>query len=495
MSQNDSPSIAEAIEYNPLTVETNATIADVVKLMSQAASSCALVLNQERLIGIFTETDVVRLTAQGTVWGETAVTEVMTKEVLTIKISQAIDLGVVLSLMHQHQIRHLPVVDDQENLIGLLTHKSIRQVLTPTDTLKLRQVQEAMETQVIHASVKTTVLKVAQRMARKKVSCIVITNTSKGKVHPVGVITERDIVQFQVLGVDLASTQAQQVMSTPLIPVQENDSLWYAHQQMEKHRVRRLVVTSDNGHMRGIITQSSVLRVIDPIEIQALVTILQQTVNEHTVTLQQVNQALQQEITERLQAEAALRQSEARYRQLVLQLEAANQQLQKLVITDSLTGLANRRHFFDDLQKFWAKLAKQKAPLSLILADVDYFKVYNDTYGHLAGDECLQQIAHCLKNVVQNPDYLVARYGGEEFAILLPRTCLNEALNIAETIRQEIKSLLIPHINSPVTPYVTVSIGISTTIPNVYNPADTLIITADIALYQAKSLGRDRVQS
>jgi diguanylate cyclase (GGDEF)-like protein len=175
------------------------------------------------------------------------------------------------------------------------------------------------------------------------------------------------------------------------------------------------------------------------------------------------------------------------------QLEAANQELQRLASIDGLTQVANRRRFDEYLDAEWRRLGREQKPLSLILCDLDYFKVYNDTYGHLAGDSCLQQVAAVLRHSLKRPADLVARYGGEEFALILPNTDARGAVLVAETIRQGVRGLEIPHAKSPVSQYVTLSLGVATSVPTPEATPDQLIITADEALYQAKAEGRDRV--
>ena len=174
-------------------------------------------------------------------------------------------------------------------------------------------------------------------------------------------------------------------------------------------------------------------------------------------------------------------------------LKKANQELQRLASLDGLTQLANRRCFDEYLNTEWFKLKPQKYPLSLILCDVDYFKLYNDNYGHQAGDECLKKVANRMRAIVSRPGDLVARYGGEEFAIVLPNTDQKGAMNVADKIREEIKNLHIEHRSSAVCDRVTVSLGISTLIPAVESSPEMLIEAADQALYQAKKQGRDRV--
>ena len=173
------------------------------------------------------------------------------------------------------------------------------------------------------------------------------------------------------------------------------------------------------------------------------------------------------------------------------QLEAANQELQRLASIDGLTQLANRRRFDEYLFDEWRRLAREQRPLSLILCDIDYFKLYNDTYGHLAGDFCLQQVAGVLRQSVRRPPDLVARYGGEEFAMILPNTDARGAAFVAETVRQRVRGLRIPHVQSPVSDYVTLSLGVATTIPRLDSSAQRLIAAADEALYRAKAEGRD----
>ncbi len=174
------------------------------------------------------------------------------------------------------------------------------------------------------------------------------------------------------------------------------------------------------------------------------------------------------------------------------QVEAANQELQRLASVDGLTQVANRRRFDEYLNTEWRRLAREQRPLSLILCDVDYFKRYNDTYGHLAGDHCLQQIAAILRQDLKRPADLVARYGGEEFALILPNTDAMGAVSVAESVRKAVQGLEIAHANSPVSQYVTLSLGVATLVPTPDTSPEQLITTADQALYQAKAEGRDR---
>ena len=175
------------------------------------------------------------------------------------------------------------------------------------------------------------------------------------------------------------------------------------------------------------------------------------------------------------------------------ELQQANQNLQLLANLDSLTKLANRRGFDDYMQREWERMQRIRAPLSLIVCDVDFFKNYNDRYLHPTGDKCLIEVAKAMRNTVRRTGDLVARYGGEEFAIVLPNTNALGAVFVAENIRSAVKNLKIIHEASSVCPYVTISVGVSTIIPTQENDFQTLFHAADRALYQSKSQGRDRV--
>ncbi|MEH1949276.1 MAG: PAS domain S-box protein [Nostoc sp.] len=180
---------------------------------------------------------------------------------------------------------------------------------------------------------------------------------------------------------------------------------------------------------------------------------------------------------------------------LYQQVQAANEELQRLATLDGLTQIANRRRFDQYLEAEWQRLKREQLSLSLILLDVDFFKLYNDTYGHLGGDDCLRQLASALKNIVKRPADLVARYGGEEFAIILPNTEIQGAIYVAQTIGQAIRDLAIPHAQSRVCDRVTVSLGVVSIVPNSEISPPDLINAADKALYVAKQQGRDRVHA
>ena len=170
-----------------------------------------------------------------------------------------------------------------------------------------------------------------------------------------------------------------------------------------------------------------------------------------------------------------------------------HRQLSKLALLDSLTWLYNRRSFDRQLKREWGRLKHIPAPLSLIMCDVDCFKIYNDVYGHQQGDKCLQQVAKAISLAPERSGDISARYGGEEFAIILPYTNQSEAFQVAETIRSAVKKLEIPHHNSSVDSVVTLSLGVASTIPNSLDNPQLLIEAADLALCQAKKRGRDCV--
>ncbi|MGB7416791.1 MAG: EAL domain-containing protein, partial [Thermosynechococcaceae cyanobacterium] len=182
-------------------------------------------------------------------------------------------------------------------------------------------------------------------------------------------------------------------------------------------------------------------------------------------------------------------------REFSKKLAKANQELQELAVTDGLTRIFNRRRFDELFLTEWNRLTRDERPLSLIMVDVDYFKAYNDTYGHPEGDLCLQRLAKAISKVAKRPADIVARYGGEEFVVALPNTDLNGAVYVAEAIRAELQDLQIPHCNSPVSSQVTISLGVASQVPNETMAPSQLLEAADRALYVAKEQGRDRIQA
>ncbi|MBN3945002.1 MAG: diguanylate cyclase [Nostoc sp. NMS7] len=187
------------------------------------------------------------------------------------------------------------------------------------------------------------------------------------------------------------------------------------------------------------------------------------------------------------QVAIAIQQSE-----LYQQLQLANQRLENLAMVDKLTQIANRRCFDSRLDYLWQYLLREKDFISLLLCDIDYFKQYNDTYGHAVGDTCLTLIAQALKQTIKRSRDLVARYGGEEFVVILPNTASDGAVQVAQGIHQAIQQLNIPHTASAVKQHVTLTIGIATVIPTSDMLPLDLIKAADQALYQAKAQGRNR---
>ena len=192
--------------------------------------------------------------------------------------------------------------------------------------------------------------------------------------------------------------------------------------------------------------------------------------------LQAQNEQLKQEIDHRVIAETLLQE--------------ANKKLEQLVNLDGLTQLATRRCFDEYLEQEWQRLGREQLPLSLIMCDIDFFKNYNDTYGHVAGDECLRKVSGVIKQSVRRPADLAARYGGEEFVLVLPNTDIEGAVSIAESIRHQLSDLAIPHEDSPVSQFVTLSLGVTCLTPKVDSNPSVLLTAAYYAIYRDKELGR-----
>lgn len=340
MSQNPFFSLEQVIEYQPLTVALETPLAEVVSLMQEWGNSCStnkiapttetfistnnscvLVAQNNRLEGIFTERDLVKLIAAG-FDRDATIAEVMTRDnLVTLTLTDSTDIFTALNLLRQHHIRHLPIIDDQNNLIGLVTAKNLRQTLQPANLMKWRKVAEIMENKVIHAHPEATIRQIARLMADNRVSCVAIAEplqtSHSNSVRPVGIITERDLVQFQNLNLDLEQP-ASKVMSAPLFLVNAEDTLWSVQQQMQQRRVRRLLVGGAQGELEGIVTQTSLLKVFDSVEMYEVIKNLKSQVCqlelektrllEHrqielkteivrrTSALESVNRRLQQEI-------------------------------------------------------------------------------------------------------------------------------------------------------------------------------------------------------
>ena len=361
-----SSALEQAIDRYPLTAGSETSLAVAIALMSQLHNCCPLaktalpsdrggineappdkvrarcvlvVHNQQTittgnlsdnpsrglLIGILTPADLVSLIASGKIDTQQKValhkipiSEVMSSVPVSLTESDDQDVFTALSLFRQHRIRYLPIVNQFRHLVGVLTRERIRQVLQPSNILKLRRVAELM-TEPITAPHTSSLLAIAQLMSEHQVSCVVITKNKELTMEkpktdhtsifhysfhePLGIITEYDIVQAQFLELDFQQISAQKVMITPLQLLKPSDSLWTAHKQMQQQQVQRLVVCGGRGELLGIITQTSLLRVLDPTEMYRVVKQLQQSVYqlqaEKVELLQSRNAKLEQQVRER----------------------------------------------------------------------------------------------------------------------------------------------------------------------------------------------------
>lgn len=400
--------IETAIERSPLIVTSDMLLTEAIYHLSQPRnqdggidavtksnqsiesskrSSCLLVVENHQLLGILTERDIVRLIAQEISLENLKINDVMTRKLITIVASEVKDIFTVVNYFRQHKIRHLPVLSKTGELVGLITVASLRNSLKSVDLLKHRQVKEVMTTNVIHGSPDLSIFALAEKMAKYRVSCIVIVRIDRQQIlYPIGIVTERDIVQFHALGINVRKFRASEVMSTPLQSLTPFDSLWKAHQQMQRLRVRRLVVCGSNSQLLGIITQTSLLENLNPVDMYGMIQILQQEVDrlqtEKIELLHRNNNHLEQQV-QRLQ------KSVNRLEQRNHEMSTINQMIDFLQACEKI----------EDTNKLLAEFLKKLFPgfSGSVLSRDEYNNKFESVthYGNLADSEMLVEFSHC----------------------------------------------------------------------------------------------------
>jgi signal transduction histidine kinase/CBS domain-containing protein/ActR/RegA family two-component response regulator len=285
---NEQPPISDRF----ITVALDTPLLDVITKISQHhfkrnhhhnspyfPVSCAFVVNNNRLVGLITERDIVKLSSKLLPLDKMVAAEVMTKDLITFSADKLANIIDLIDIFKQHHIRHLPIVNDRMQVVGIVTPDTIRSSLQPLDLLKHRSINDVVRTNIVYDFPHQRVINLVNLMAKKNISCIVIVeNTPRQTLKPIGIITERDIVHYQAQRLDLKFITAKEVMTKPLMVISEDECLWNAHQIMENNHLRRLVVVNHFGDLTGIITQSSVLEGIDPRELQSVITVLERQV-------------------------------------------------------------------------------------------------------------------------------------------------------------------------------------------------------------------------
>lgn len=309
--QNEWVYMEQVIVLEPLTISANATVAEAITLMSSSTKNCSLIGNNDselnlqstyaqnscilvteanHLVGILTKWDLIKLCGQienaehraGASLGQnllgTVIAEVMTYPVYSLLEQEFTDVFVVINRFQRYKVRHLPLVNERGEVLGLINYSSLRQLLYPIDMfdmLRLQAVSKVMVTDVVYAQTTDSVAQIANLMSAHKVSSVVIVESRNHALVPLGIITESDIVQYLALKLNLTQTQAQMVMSFPVISVLPDETLWNVHEIMQEQMTDHVVVTNPNSEMLGIVTPTSILKTLQPMEVYKLVSQLE----------------------------------------------------------------------------------------------------------------------------------------------------------------------------------------------------------------------------
>lgn len=359
-------------------------------------SSCVLVMEQGRLLGIVTERDLLKLLTLGMAWQNMTLGEIMSSPVVTVQWDEDLTPLSISQILQKQKIRHLPVFDHEENLVGLITHQLLRNIIEAAHLLRLRFVKEVMVNTVVQGAVDDSLWDIANLMLTHNIGSVVVTTPHPeldDALEPVGLVTEQDILQLRALGVNLRETTADKAMTSPVSAVMATDSLVQAKQLMEQAKTHRLVVVGEHRELIGLLTQSNLIEAINQNEMFKLIHFLEQQVQERTSDLDRLNRKLQQEVQERRKAERRIR---------------------RLSLIDELTGLYNRRGFFLLVEQELKLTEHRDLPFSLFFMDIDNLKEINDSLGHDMGDQVIIDMTQHLNGCFRKADIL-ARLGGDEF--------------------------------------------------------------------------------
>lgn len=294
------------------------------------------------------------------------------------------------------------------------------------------KVRDYMTSPVLSVDEDSTLKEVAEFMSSNKLSVVLVKNKS---LDYIGVVTDADFTRkVAAKEYSVNTTTIDSVMSAPVKTIEGSTIMTEANKKMRRWGIRNLAVT-EKGEFVGLLSAIHFFSYYENVE----------------------------------------------------------EYLSDLAVNDGLTGIHNRRYFDEILAIEWKRAKREKSPLSLIMLDIDYFKKFNDTYGHQAGDECLIKVANAISDALRRSVDIVARYGGEEFVVILPNIELKDATHMAEKIRAQIVALEIEHKLSSISPFITMSLGVTSIVPSSDSSHAKLLQSADEALYNAKLRGRNCV--
>lgn len=475
----------QPLETGPLTfLQFGAQVAvvSVVQAMTQAQVHCVLLLNEVgRITGIFTDRDLLRVCGDGQDLSELPIAQLMTPQVVTITATAAAEPVQVLQVFQRFPINYLPVIAENGEILRVMTRAEAQQQGQPIARLRLQSIQSVLTPQTLPIQSGQTLQQVAKLLSHHHHHYAIVVDETGGagqSATPIGVVTQSDILQARGLRHDLAQMTVEEVMSAPPRLIATTATLWEAAMLMQRYFIRQLVVVDEQGYLAGMVSLENILRLLDPLDLWQALSSCQQRSTEQAITIESLEYQQKHQTIElqRLQQE----------------LFKAQQEIERQAYIDPLTQIANRRQFDQLLAQEWQRLRREKQPIAVILADVDYFQEYNDHFGYPLGDRALQQIAAALSGVIPRSTDWVARYGGDEFVFLLPYTELVGVQRVIERSQQALRQLALRSHSANDGNYVTLSFGGATCMPNFGDTFADLLTGAERALYKAKQEGRDR---
>jgi PAS domain S-box-containing protein len=429
-----SPPLTKILDHRPLIVSPDTPVQTVLNTMynpdHRINHHYVLIMEDDQLLGIFTERDVVRLVALKITLAEIPIAIVMTKNVITITESEYKNIFELLNLFKKHHIRRLPVTDQEGKIIGVITQESLREQLQPINLLKVRLVKEAMTTNVVTASPTTCVFNLVNIMAKKSLSCIIICEPNsdpEAPTIPIGIITEKNILQAQIDQKNLYKTLASEIMTTPLICVHYQDTLWTVKKQMQVNHIRRLVVLGDHEELLGVITQTDLISLINHLELYTLVAELQKKIDK----LEQENNKLKNQNTPSNESPIPPKIDTCEYRLSEIEKKAHNYQL--------LTQLTNEIRKAVNIKELLHSIA-QKIRKLFAVERVFIYKFNEDWSGKIVAESKAEYIESILHKNIDNK-FLASQLMSDYFNMNLQAISDINNVNLAPKYRQILQKL------------------------------------------------------